>query len=449
MGAWLGRNAPGAPAPALARDRAGALLWRRVRSATATRTRDANAHAQDRLALESAPSFTARPSASTSARWDPFRGNPIRDQVARGRPLELEPAGAGPAIVRGTHNKSPANGVLVDVMDPGQERLRLPEIEVEAAAGLPEEALGPRPSPSSDPGKPLRGVFHQVAHGASADGLLDRLEDFAHVVNRLPRPDDQMHMLGHEDKRPQSEILFLPGRVDGLAKPPAGSFGGQEAMAVIAGERQLVGLAGLVAGSTMTTMRMRRITAPRRHGRNPRVSMSSPIHCRCHPAPASRLPLLVLLRSNTVMRRDCVAGAERPRGARRRRAAAHATRARRAAALRLRGAAPRLRRGPPVCGVAGAPPQPRDPHGIAPIQHNDASGLRGWGGTPQGHRPAAAPEPSCGVACAPPQPRRESAAWLGRKRPRGTGPRSRHGPPVVSLPLRHSHAPSSSVGFAV
>ena len=60
-----------------------------------------------------------------------------------------------------------------------------------------------------------------------------------------------MDVLWHEDKRPEREIVSLAGQVDRFAQPVARSLGGQEAMASIAGEGQLMGMAGLIIRPTM------------------------------------------------------------------------------------------------------------------------------------------------------------------------------------------------------
>ena len=62
-------------------------------------------------------------------------------------------------------------------------------------------------------------------------------------------PDDEVRVLGHEDERPEREIPHHPRPLDRLGEPAAGPLGGEELIAVIARECQLMGVPGLVEGT--------------------------------------------------------------------------------------------------------------------------------------------------------------------------------------------------------
>jgi hypothetical protein len=50
-------------------------------------------------------------------------------------------------------------------------------------------------------------------------GLLDRVEDLAHVVPQFGGPDKQVRVFRHDDIRPDMEPVLFAGAVDGLDQP--------------------------------------------------------------------------------------------------------------------------------------------------------------------------------------------------------------------------------------
>jgi len=94
-------------------------------------------------------------------------------------------------------------------------------------------------------------VLRNVTHAVPAHRLLDRFEDRGHLVTWPLGAHNQVSVLGHENKGPEREVEGAPGFVDRISQPPARALGRQESKASVTGERQLVGVPRLVAGSTM------------------------------------------------------------------------------------------------------------------------------------------------------------------------------------------------------
>ena len=305
--------------------------------------------------------------------------------------------------------QSAVDRVGVDIVDHGPEGLRLPDISVESAAGLPEQALSPGAASSGDPGKPFGGVFREVAHRATADRLLDRLEDGRHLVSRPARPDDHMDVLRHKDKRPEREIVSLAGQVDRFAQPVARSLGGQEAMASIAGEGQLMGMAGLIIRPTMRSRGPGKTTTTTMTCHGPlgwRSSLGFSFAER-----VAMLRRLFLLGVGSVTRLNALSNL-------------------------ILASDPCSCRGPRVLFALSPAGSAVCRHAFPRVNRRAADGSRGWGGTPQLLLPTLAPTPFCGVAAA--------LLWCRSSRAT-TAARSSHSPsqggtmpPGAVTPQRHA-----------
>ena len=102
---------------------------------------------------------------------DPLGRNLVGDQGQVGN--ILEPTGTGPSPVLGAWDEPVANRIQVQVVDHPEQRLRLLDVSIKTAPGLPAESLGPLAASARDAWQPFRGVFAEVTNGLATYRLLD------------------------------------------------------------------------------------------------------------------------------------------------------------------------------------------------------------------------------------------------------------------------------------
>src|SRR5262249_28444688 len=113
-----------------------------------------------------------------------------------------------------------------------------------------------------------RGVGAEVLDRPPADGPLDPPEGPGDLVPRLPRADQNVDVLRHDDVGPHVEPLPTPGPLDRLDHPAPGPVAGQQGEPPVAGEGRLVGVAGVVVAPA--SLACHRVTpSPRPPGPGP------------------------------------------------------------------------------------------------------------------------------------------------------------------------------------
>jgi hypothetical protein len=129
-------------------------------------------------------------------------------------------------------------------------RRRLSNIAVVAATALPEAivpiAVGLLIQHSGE--KP-RGFAANEGQGGSSDQSLRTLQEQADVVFRQPGPEKKMSVLGHNDVRPNVELVFVAGGVDGVNQPMPRPVPAQKSLPSKAGKRQRMGVTRVVVAS--------------------------------------------------------------------------------------------------------------------------------------------------------------------------------------------------------
>src|SRR5207253_2186616 len=134
----------------------------------------------------------------------------------------------------------------MDVFDHRKQRSGFNNIPIEAAPSLPTTPFLAYSTLHGNPQQPLWSVIPNVRHGLAAYRLLDSLEDESHIIRCMFRLENEVHMLGHEDVRPESELQLLTCRINRIGQPLARSLSLEKAVTPEAGKGQLVGMARLI-----------------------------------------------------------------------------------------------------------------------------------------------------------------------------------------------------------
>ena len=86
----------------------------------------------------------------------------------------------------------------------------------------------------------------QISNGFPGNGFFERLQESGDLLGMLPRIDQQMHVLGHQDVGPNLEAKCGAGSFQCFTKPLPCSFALKNAKPPIARKRQLPWLARLI-----------------------------------------------------------------------------------------------------------------------------------------------------------------------------------------------------------
>ena len=140
------------------------------------------------------------------------KGVPV--QGDRPRFLARPIGGTGPWPVLCELTEAPDDGVIVDVVQGGPEGLPGNHVSVIAAAVKPE-AVGLVLLPCGEQSETIGIVEAQVPNCPAGHGLLQRSEEGRNGVFGLRRPDEEMHVLGHDHVGPDVESVFLSGERNG------------------------------------------------------------------------------------------------------------------------------------------------------------------------------------------------------------------------------------------
>jgi hypothetical protein len=131
--------------------------------------------------------------------------------------LRCPPTGPGPGVRMVDQPSS--HGIVVDVPDLLVDLPRRPDVSIIARAPLPEPMNPTRAFalvPHSN--QELRAILADPADRRSGHGLFDGVQDLLHI-NALVRPDQKVHVFGHEDPSPQIKRLSASCRFYGVDQP--------------------------------------------------------------------------------------------------------------------------------------------------------------------------------------------------------------------------------------
>ncbi len=82
-----------------------------------------------------------------------------------------------------------------------------------------------------------------VAHGSPADGHFQGRANQAHLVDWLPRPDENVNVFRHDDISPDGEVQPFPGRLEGVDKPLPAAVFREQGQSMKTGKGQFMGVA--------------------------------------------------------------------------------------------------------------------------------------------------------------------------------------------------------------
>jgi hypothetical protein len=146
--------------------------------------------------------------------------------------------GARPRPFFGRNTQTASDRVGVNIVDLPVYRVGFEQIAIVAPAPLPEAKARPTTWLS---------VFHALekircfaadkGHRTLGDRLFDRVENFADVINRMRRPEQDMGMFGHDTVRPQVEAVLVSGMNQRVNQPEATLILAEEWLAVKTSKR--------------------------------------------------------------------------------------------------------------------------------------------------------------------------------------------------------------------
>ena len=153
--------------------------------------------------------------------------------------------GTGPRPIRWPTDQAPPHRVGVDVGDGSIKRGRVGDVAIIPAASLPEVM------PLARARRLARQVLEEVwlmlaqpSQRPPGDGLLERsLCLFDSHLGRT-RVDQQVHVLGHDDVGEQGDVVLVSHGVQRFDRPSARAIASEQGPAAVAGEGQLMGVAG-------------------------------------------------------------------------------------------------------------------------------------------------------------------------------------------------------------
>ena len=111
------------------------------------------------------------------------------------------------------------DGIVMDIQDLLVDLPGRPDVSIIARAALPEPmnpTLAFALVPHSN--QELGSILADPTGRSSGHGLLDGVQDVLHI-NTLVRPDQKVHVLGHEDPSPQVKRVTASCRFYGVDQP--------------------------------------------------------------------------------------------------------------------------------------------------------------------------------------------------------------------------------------
>lgn len=145
------------------------------------------------------------------------------------------------------------NRVHVNVVDHRKQSGWLDNVSVESTTLLPKVIADSVSLCDSDSRQPFRCMLPQIIYRFAAHRFFDALPDDFDLIDRPSGVDNQMHVFGHENERPQIEVELFPCRDNRISQPFARAFRFEELKSTETRKRQLVSVPRFVVVLPMST----------------------------------------------------------------------------------------------------------------------------------------------------------------------------------------------------
>lgn len=176
--------------------------------------------------------------------WTLHHGERVQVQRNRPRTQAAPIPGARPLPLFRADHKTLADGVGVKVVDGRMEGAARDEDTVVAGTVLPEVIRGVLLA-RLEHAEAVRIVLSKVEDGLPGDGLFHGAEEIRDIGGSPRGPNEKVDVVGHEDVGPQMERVKTAGTTKGLGEVLASAFRGDKWTVPVAGEGQLMNVAGL------------------------------------------------------------------------------------------------------------------------------------------------------------------------------------------------------------
>ncbi len=155
-------------------------------------------------------------------------------------PGPIGSARPGPGL--GNVDQTAPHRIAVNVRNRLMDGGRTPQIAVVSWSRLPKAVIRPTAVLHGQALQKARRLPAQILDGQDAHRSLDPREDVAHSINRQPRTKQQMHMLRHDDPRPQIELARAPCPFQRFDESVTRSILAEQGKSPIAREGEKVGV---------------------------------------------------------------------------------------------------------------------------------------------------------------------------------------------------------------